>query len=225
MQNFTLTLKSENIKVGKIPVSMSHSGTCPDACPLKKKGCYAGAGPLNWVWKRVDKGDFGVKWRSFIKKIKDLPEGIFWRHNQAGDLAGDNNIIDPTRLNDLIEANKGKRGFTYTHKPVLDNKRNAKLVQFSNQNGFTVNLSANNLSQADDLKALNIGPVVSILPSDFVDTKGVTPKGNRFVVCPAQTKEGVTCSSCQLCSKQRNIIVGFLAHGMAKKSVDLITKG
>ena len=47
-----------------------------------------------------------------------------------------------------------------------------------------------------------------------------TPKGRRVVVCPAQIKDGVTCSTCKLCSKQRSFIVAFIAHGTQKKKVD-----
>ena len=40
------TLKSKNNKTGNIPVTISASKTCPDACPLKGAGCYADIGPL-----------------------------------------------------------------------------------------------------------------------------------------------------------------------------------
>jgi hypothetical protein len=231
MQTFTLSLKSSNVKVGPIPVSMSNSGTCPDACPFKSKGCYAGQGPLNWIWKALTRGSlkrngksysFGINWKTFVKQVKALPQGVFWRHNQAGDLAGDNNKIDFSKLKELVKANIGKKGFTYTHKPMT--KENVKAVEFANKNGFTINLSGNSLVHADELKSLGIAPVVAVLPSDFQGDKGETPKGNRFIVCPAQTKEGVTCSTCQLCSKQRNIIVAFKAHGMAKGAVNQIAK-
>jgi hypothetical protein len=35
---------SSNAKLGPIPATYSASKTCPDACPLKDEGCYAGAG-------------------------------------------------------------------------------------------------------------------------------------------------------------------------------------
>ena len=40
-----------------------------------------------------------------------------------------------------------------------------RIIKEANQNGFTVDLSANNLAHADKLKALNIAPVVVVLPS------------------------------------------------------------
>lgn len=227
--NFSLSLKSSNVKVGPIPVSMSSSDTCPDACPFKANGCYAAQGPLNWIWKQLDKGllvrqgksyKVGMAWKAFLEQIKALPAGIFWRHNQAGDLIGENNKIDSKALAALVEANQGKRGFTYTHKPMTS--ANMKAVKNANEKGFTINLSGNNLEHADTLKALGIAPVVAVVSDSFQGSKGVTPKGNRFIVCPAQIKEGVTCATCQLCSKQRNIIVAFKAHGMAKAKVNTI---
>lgn len=84
-----------------------------------------------------------------------------WRHNQAGDLPGENDTIDLVALAQLAEANVGKRGFTYTHKPMTAD--NAAAVKQANARGFTINLSADNLSEADDLAEMQVGPVVVVL--------------------------------------------------------------
>jgi hypothetical protein len=81
-----LTLKSRNKKVGSIPVSTSSAATCPDACPLKSKGCYAASGPMSLHWHKVTDGKAGASWDTFTAQIAALPEGQAWRHNQAGDL-------------------------------------------------------------------------------------------------------------------------------------------
>jgi len=70
-----------------------------------------------------------------------------WRHNEAGDLPGEGDDIDVPKLRALVQANRGKRGFTYTHKPVLDNPQNAVAIKCANQNGFTVNLSADSIEE------------------------------------------------------------------------------
>jgi len=45
------------------------------------------------------------------------------------------------------------------------------------------------------------------------------------MVCPAQTREGVTCATCKLCSRaNRSVIVGFIPHGGAKKKVLAMAK-
>lgn len=216
--NVSLTVISHNIKTGPIPVSTSSKATCPDACPFKTGGCYAQGGPLNIHWNKVTSGERGTDFETFCKSVAKLPKGQLWRHNQSGDLAGENNAIDADALKKLVNANRGRKGFTYTHKPMTP--ENAEAVKHANENGFTVNLSANNLRHADELKALNVGPVVVVLPSTQTSNT-VTPEGNKVVVCPATYREGVNCANCQLCQKgNRSVIVGFPSHGNAKKKVD-----
>lgn len=218
--NVQLTLKSGNAKTGPIPVSTTSSDTCPDVCPLKNGGgCYAEYGPLSMHWRKVTAGNSGGNWAEFCSKIAALPDGQLWRHNQAGDLPGINNAIDTHAMEQLMAANMGKRGFTFTHKPMVDNRENRLIVAASNLMGFTVNLSANNIAHADELAALKIAPVAVILPQD-APHKQVTPAGNIVIVCPAQTRDDVTCESCQLCARaNRPTIIGFLAHGVGAKKV------
>ena len=59
-----------------------------------------------------------MDWQSFLSAIYSLPVGQLWRHNQAGDLPGIGNKIDVKQLGQLVKASEGKRGFTYTHKPL-----------------------------------------------------------------------------------------------------------
>jgi hypothetical protein len=172
-------------------------------------------------WAKVSAGQRGEMLEQFARKIEALPDGQLWRHNQAGDLPGKGDAINHRALARIVRANKGKRGFTYTHKPPLLGK-NARAIVAANEAGFTVNLSGNSLSHADELKALAIGPVVAIVPEDAPD-KGTTPAGNRWITCPAQTREGVTCATCKLCSvATRSVIVAFRAHGTSKRKASAI---
>lgn len=223
--NFAFARKSRNVKTGNIPVTTSDAKTCPDACPLKTSGaCYAKHGPLGMYWKKINEGQYASTWQHLLDQVKALPDGQLWRHNQAGDLPGEGDKIDILAMADLIIANSGKRGFTYTHKPVCGDKwqSNRASVAMANNNGFTVNLSADNLSEADELKALNIGPVVTVLPRE-APAVSYTPAGHKVVVCPAQTRDDVTCKSCGLCAvSTRDVIVGFLAHGVSAKKAEAI---
>ena len=215
-----LTLESSNTKTGPIPVSTTESSTCPEACPFKAAGCYADGGPLAIHWARVSEHDAGFDWPMFCDAIETLPAGTLWRHNQAGDLPGSGGSIDKAEFIALIAANRGKRGFTYTHKP-MDSELNRDLVRFANQSGFTVNLSANNLTHADALADLEIAPVVVVLPEDQ-RTNTLTPAGRRVVICPAISRDDVTCATCQLCQRQHSTIVGFPAHGSSKRKASAI---
>ena len=222
---FHITPKSKNAKVGKMAVTTSTATTCPTSCPFKSNGCYADSGPLKLHWDKVTREERGDDWSTFISKIKDLPTGSKWRHNQAGDLPGDMEKLDDVKCVELAKANKGKRGFTYTHYDVLDNFQNAITVNMMNHLGFTVNVSANNLEHADQLCDLNIAPVATVLPIEQT-TNTVTPKGRKVVVCPATYKDDVSCASCMLCEKwDRNVVVGFPAHGTSKKKAAIVAAG
>jgi hypothetical protein len=221
---FGLTRKSSNRKTGPIPVSISPKSTCPVACPWRDKGCYADGGPLAIHWNAVSQDKRGDTWEAFLGKIKQLPLEELYRHNQAGDLRGDGKRIDRPSLIELVAANKGKRGFTYTHYlPETATDDNAKAIQYANQNGFTVNLSANSITEADKLAAWGIGPVTVVLPSTNTAKSFKTPAGNTVTVCPATMSDKVTCASCQLCAKaQRKVIIGFASHGFRKTNIDRV---
>lgn len=227
MTRVQLTLRSRNQKTGPIPVSMTERETCPDACSLKGAGCYAESGPLSWVWGRMAKPGHSVEWDEFCEQVAALPAGTLWRHNQAGDLPGEGNLIDPEELSQLILANRGRRGFTYTHKPMAGHGVNRMIVGVANQEGFTINLSADNPAHADELAALGIAPVVTLLPADTDKHSLRTPGGRRIVVCPATYRDDSTCKSCGACadaSTGRHII-GFTVHGPRAKTADQLARG
>jgi hypothetical protein len=218
--NVHLTLKSSNVKTGPIPVSTSAADTCPEACPFKKDGCYADSGPLALHWSKVTSGNRGFDWSSFLAKVRSFPAGQLWRHNQAGDLPGVGDKVDAKALRDLVDANIGKRGFTYTHKPL--SLGNLSAIRSANKRGFVVNLSANSVSHADKLVKTGL-PVAAVVPNDSAD-RFTTPEGNRVVVCPAQRVDGISCNTCRLCAKgNRGFNVGFKPHGTGAKRVQRIT--
>jgi hypothetical protein len=167
-------------------------------------------------WNKVS-----LTFAEVLGKVKALRGNTLFRWNVAGDLPGEGENIDSGMMNDLVKAAKGKCGFTYTHKNPYKNK---EIIQDANKNGFTVNLSADNLTEADEFKALNIAPVVVVLPLEQM-TNLKTPAGNRVVICPAVNRNNVTCQTCGLCQRaNRDIIIGFPAHGTAKKKASEIAR-
>jgi len=218
--NVALTLKSANVKTGPIPVSITGADSCPPSCPFSGGGCYAKGGPLAIHWRKVSQGDRGMPWADFCKSISDLPNDQLWRHNAAGDLIGAGESIDPVALGELVAANQGKKGFTYTHK--TNDPANFHWIKSANQFGFTVNMSANSLDHADQLADTGAGPVVTVLPID-APPKQLTPKGRIVVTCPATYRDNVSCATCKLCAvSDRSTIVGFPAHGNAKAKVQTV---
>jgi hypothetical protein len=179
-------------------------------------------------WRKVSNGDNAITWKAFCAVVKALSIGQLWRHNQAGDLPGIGAAIDTKALTALVRANAGKKGFTYTHKPVLpagsSTFKNRAAIERANKAGFRINLSGNNLAHADSLYDLGIAPVVTVLPSTQT-TNCLTPKGRKVVVCPATQREDVTCQSCGLCQRLRDCIVGFPAHGVSHAKATAIAIG
>lgn len=223
-----LSIKSSNDKTGPIPVSTTTRESCPVTCPVRKKGCYADGGPLALHWDAVTAQKRGSDWQTFCRSISKLPAGQLWRHNQAGDLPGDGVRIDADRMMQLVGANAGKRGFTYTHHiPTVEN---LSTVRAANRAGFTVNLSGNSLSHADNLKEIAPDlPVVAIVPSDRPCPKR-TPGGRAVVQCPATTEKGIArkinCKDCGLCQIAcRNSVIAFPSHGNRKAIVSQVARG
>jgi len=225
--NYQLTAVSANVKTGKIPVSATGRDSCPDTCPLKGDGgCYGENYGTNFVWNKIDSGKIGGTLASFVAKVSAFPAGQLWRHDQVGDLPNVAGYIDAAALGDIVKANIGKRGFTYTHHiPAMGD--NGQWIKAANDWGFAVNLSANTLVEADSYKALDIGPVVCLLDSAAAGQKAVyTPAGNRVIVCPGQRIDSVTCESCKLCAViERDFIIGFIGHGTRASRVIAIAKG
>ncbi len=211
-----LTIKSANAKTGPIPVSTTASDSCPTDCAMKAE-CYAATGPLALHWKAVSTGQRGTDWPTFTAAIAALPDGQLWRHNQAGDLPQSGGTIDAAALGQLVAANAGRRGFTYSHHRDAES---INWIRHANAWGFTVNLSANDLTDADTLADHAAGPVVVVLPSTQT-TNTTTPKGRPVVICPATQRDNVSCATCQLCQRQRGAIVGFPAHGSRQRVINM----
>ena len=225
---YHITLKSSNKKTGPIPVTTTSRDTCPPACPFIGAGCYADLGPLGFHWNQVSDQDHkkAGTLSELCDAIRALPGRQLWRHNQAGDLPGVGNRINYAALKDICNANRGRRGFTYTHKPLTDH--NLSVIHEANNSGFIVNVSGNNPAHADTLANQVQGkriPIVTVLPTD-APNKSTTPAGRKIVACPAEKSDRVSCATCKLCAvRDREYIIGFRAHGTRKRAADTIARG
>lgn len=206
--------QSSNRKTGPIPVTYSERGTCPPSCPHYRADCYAEDFYTRMSWDKVPVR--GGTLEELTRSISALPEGQLWRHNVAGDLPGEGEEVDPVALGEIVRANIGRRGFTYTHKKSAEA---IEWAQHATRWGFTVNLSADDAGEADSLAETGL-PVCAIVPMDTPE-KTETPQGRTIIVCPAQSREDVDCSSCGLCARaDRRVIIGFRAHGTRARVAD-----
>jgi hypothetical protein len=234
LEKFIITRRSGNPITGPILVTTSPRRTCPTVCPLRKDSgngaCYAEHGMLGgFIWGKLDRLEPGSAFKQgqirihskqdLLRIISSLPPGTLWRHNQAGDLpTNDGETIDWLKLSELIQANQGRSGFTYTHFDILKNAENRRVVKYANEHGFTVNLSANSLDHADALYDLGVAPVTVVVPENQKTTT-YTKKGRKVIICPARVSKGMNCSTCRICAKQRKAIVAFPAIGAGRKAV------
>lgn len=217
---YHLVRVSRNRKTGPIPVTTTSANSCPPTCGFKDNGCYAQSGPLAIHWKWVSEGRRGYSFDELLQEIATLRRHALWRHNQAGDLTPEApGVIDSRRLTRLAMANRGRRGFTYTH--YLPTPANRIAIRQANQLGFTVNLSAESLRQADEYLDHGVAPVVVALPSNAANATR-TPAGHHVIVCPASTGN-TDCLNCGICQQRdRASVVGFPAHGSGAKRVEEI---
>lgn len=206
--------QSKNMKTGPIPVTYSQRDTCPPSCPHYLDDCYAEGFHTRMTWDKIPAR--GVELGALVRFIEAMPAGQLWRHNVAGDLPGEGETIDAAALGEIVAANTGRRGFTYTH------KKSPEAVTWARHAtawGFTVNLSADDAGEADKLAATGL-PVVCIVPID-TPKQTTTPEGRQILVCPAQTINYMTCALCGLCQKaDRRQIIGFRAHGAKAREAD-----
>ena len=210
------SLSTGNSKTGAMLLVRSPRSTCPDSCGLKGNGCYAFNFPIAMHWLKQD--TVGVDFATVLYAVRTLPKKALWRLFEAGDFEPSSEnpeLISPSQVVSLLAANNGKRGFGYTHYPVLPN---LEVLQLMNSSGLTINASADSLEQAKLYFELGLPTTLVVAEKT---PKDVTVDGVRVVVCPNQsTPSKPTCLQCQMCQKpDRDYVIGFRAHGTKKRKI------
>ena len=218
---FHFVPKSGNKKTGFMPVTYNSRLSCPNSCIFKNNGCYANYYHTRINWDKVTSGERGGTFKELLNNIKALKPGTIWRACVAGDIPSNNKgEISRTYIKGITEANKGLKGYTYTHNR-LDIGENIRLLKTANKKGFTVNISTETEAAADNA-VLNSLPAVIVVKSTEKRRSWFTKNKNKILVCPAQTSK-VNCIDCQLCqNRPKNLIIAFLAHGNMSKLIDKI---
>ena len=222
---FHLTRISGNSKTGPVPVTTSSMATCPSTCPFKANGCYASSGgPLALHWRKVTSGERGVSFRQHCEDLARLPLKQFARLHQAGDLPHVRGRISRRFIRGIVAATKKIRAYTYTHHDLTLGE-NLSLIRYANRNGLTVNISTESEAAADKAIRAKL-PAVMTVSSEETRNTWRTPENNLVMVCPAQTREGTTCSTCELCHKRgARVVIAFRAHGTGKKKANAALAG
>lgn len=137
-------------------------------------------------------------------------------HSQGSD------TLDTTYLEAVLRAvPEGGSSWTYTH-------FDRALLRRSTASETVINISTD--SDAAALQSIRDGwPTVVVKESEKTEKVDVVD-GVRFVRCPAEYQENITCSNCggdtPLCARlERDYVIKFTAHGQSQKKVSLRATG
>jgi hypothetical protein len=157
---------------------------------------------------------------SIVKAINDLPPRIIVRHNEAGDLPHVNGKIDDAAWSAIDAALSGKKRlpFTYTHHKLTDSN-----IAIMERSKTVINASCESIQKVKRSIERGLPTVAAVKGLDKMAYK----QGVKFVQCPAEYLEGMQCIKCgngtPLCARRdRNYVIGFNAHGVAKSKVTAI---
>lgn len=226
---------SSNKKTGDIMQSYSSRSTCPKDCVFKNNGCYAEGYHTKMVWDRCeDKNDaryvingeqlkIGLL-EGVFNKLRKNPtrESILFRHNVAGDLAVEGtNLIDVDRVDTIAGAIEGAnkvageiiKGYTYTHCNIDLNA--SDIIHDAAHKRFLINASCETVEEVKHAKSLGINAVIASVDPKETE-KELKAVGLYGAQCPAQVNEGMDCDRCQLCAKNRKVVIIFEVHGQSK---------
>lgn len=208
---------SENEKIGNVSTTYLSTVSCVD-CPLKGSGCYAEHGMVA-IWKR--KLDAAVRARKAspvrqaqaeaagIDALKAKGQGL--RLHTSGDCPTTESARIVADAAERFMQRGGGKAWTYTH----------AWRRVTRKAWGSVSILASVETLADAKRAIRKGWAPARVVPSFPSDKAWHEGGVRWIPCPAQTRDDVTCESCRLCwddAKLRAINAGvaFAAHGSAK---------
>jgi hypothetical protein len=210
--------KSINAKIGKVSTTYQPTTHCVD-CPMKNYGCYAQTGMVAMHTRRLDKAARDSH-ASPARTARQEARGIDALRARGQGLRIHTSGDCPTREAAEIVADAAERfmdrgggpAWTYTH----------AWRRMPRKAWGAVSVLASVETLADAKRAIRKGWAVARVVPQFSGDKAWTEDGVRWIPCPAQTRDNVTCESCRLCwddNKLRAINAGvaFEAHGSAKK--------
>jgi hypothetical protein len=194
--------------------------TCSSSCGALGNGCYAETGRVSLVQRNRETNEIdrhsdndGARYRDWFRK---LPDGSTVRLHVSGDVnlpggPDGNNALDLDYLRAIVETARERptvRVFGYTHSWRLIDR-----TEWDFPRNLVINASCDT---AEDIRdALELGWSIATIVSSETNWK----RNGNTVICPNQTV-GLTCSECNLCTRERNLIVAFRAHGNGSRKLN-----
>lgn len=216
---------SANEKIGKVSTTYLATVSCVD-CPLKGAGCYAEHGMVALHKRRLDAAVRARKASPArqaqaeadgIDALKARGQGL--RLHTSGDCPTEESARIVADAAERFMARGGGKAWTYTH----------AWRRVTRKSWGSVSILASVETLADAKRAMRRGWATARVVPTFPSDKAWHEGGVRWIPCPAQTRDNVTCESCRLCwddAKLRTIGAGvaFDAHGSARKQAAAAVK-
>lgn len=214
--------KDRNVSATWVPQQSCHSD-----CPLLHNGCYAEYHRAGLHTHRLNKRAGMLRMtlkRLRLKLALEEAVGIFkltgkrkLRVHVVGDCATAQTAGIIGKAMVAHEKKHGKAAWTYTH-----SWRRFGLAAWK---GARVLASCETPQQAR--QAMARGYAVALMTPDHPTNKLYQHEGLTVVPCPAQMNHIVTCEDCTLCQNptmllNRNLVVGFQAHGNTAKRINQV---
>ena len=209
---------SKNAKIGDVSTTLAATVSCVD-CTLRGNGCYAETGMVGIHVRRLN-DKVRARKASPVRQAEHEARGIDALKARGQGLRIHTSGDCPTREAAEIVADAAQRfmqrgggkAWTYTH----------AWRRMPRKAWGAVSVLASVETLKDARKAMRRGWAVARVVPQFSGNKAWLEDGVRWIPCPAQTRDDVTCESCRLCwddDKLRAINAGvaFEAHGSAKR--------
>lgn len=212
--------RSMNSKIGDAATTYAEQRSCPTACPFfDGGGCYAEQGRLGWsvtiplnraaAQIEATPEDIARAEAAEIDAMKVAP-GRPLRIHTLGDCKTDAAAQIVAAAAARYVARGGGKAWTYTH----------AWREVRRESWGAVNVLASCETPEQVAEAGARGYVAAIVVNKFADRKLYQQDGLSILPCPAQTKKGVTCASCQLCFNEPRLFeqgqtIAFEVHGTA----------
>jgi hypothetical protein len=211
---------SQNHKIGAADATyLAIRPTCPSSCALRERGCYAQDGKVELTVRRLETEAAGGKVDPDVAEVEAIDAATPHPNRPLRlHVSGDVTTIDRARALGAAIARWLRRGgpvaWTYTHAwKAIPRKAFSPISVLAS------------VDRVEDLPlARKRGYAPAIVVPEHWGKRAFEKNGIKWIPCPAQTLETVTCTSCKLCFDAdalfaRKVGIAFEAHGSRRHSI------